>query len=213
MLRFALTVILGAALCAQPSRADEAAWPAANISSAPAPIWQGLYIGGIGGGQSADGEIVNLTTGRAKNTSSSSGFGGVSAGYNWQSGALVLGVEGDWSWVPDNSGPGLATIRGRAGWSFGNVLVYGTVGGGFVNGTLTRLADQQRVEQQFTGWVAGGGVEAMLTHSISLKAEVLFFDAGKEHFNFNAAGALPATSATWEIQDVIYRAGLTYHFN
>ena len=203
-------------LASSPVRAADlgGAWPNADVDVAvPAPIWRGVYIGGFGGGQNTDGEIVSTTTGATKTTSGSSGFGGVYGGYNWQSGALVLGFEGDWAGVAGNSGPGLVTFRGRAGWAFGNILVYATAGGGAANGHLTRLADQQRVEANFLGFVAGGGVEAMLTHNISIKAEALYFDSGSERVEFQPAGNLPGHSVNWDFQDVIYRAGIAYHFN
>ena len=191
---------------------DQAGWAASDVS-VPAPIWQGLYIGAIGGGQNTDGMLTILGSGATRKTSGSSGLGGVSAGYNWQSGNLVYGIEADWSAAFDDSGPGLVTYRGRAGWASSKFMIYATAGGGSTSGSLTRRADGQRVEENFFGWVAGGGVEAMLTQSISLKAEVLYFDAGDKRFDFNAAGAVPATAAKWELNDVVYRAGISYHFN
>ena len=63
------------------------------------------------------------------------------------------------------------TLRGRLGYAFNNVLVYGTGGlayGGvnfrIENSRLTRLAAQH-------GWTAGGGVEYMFTPNWSGKIE------------------------------------------
>ena len=76
---------------------------------------------------------------------SPSGFaGGVQAGYNWQSGPWVFGIEGDLqaSGADDTfapwkfSNPWFGTVRGRVGYAFNNVLFYGT--GGLAFGELTR---------------------------------------------------------------------------
>ena len=90
--------------------------------------WAGPYLG------------ANLGYGWGSvdhNPTQPSGFeGGVQAGYNWQSGAMVFGVEGDlqatgaddtfapWKY----SNPWFGTVRGRVGYTFGNVLLYGTGG-------------------------------------------------------------------------------------
>ncbi len=80
--------------------------------------------------------------------------GGVQVGYNYEfSNRVVLGIEGDFAWA-DNKGNDsyiasvegptyssesktewFATIRGRAGYSFGTVLPYVTGGVAFVHNT------------------------------------------------------------------------------
>ena len=90
--------------------------------------------------------------------------GTVGANYEFWGGA-VLGVEGDWDWTNLNgtSGAGpcsgasrrwargtgcqtssnwLSTVRGRAGWAFDRVLLYGTGGAAFapVKASLTEAA-------------------------------------------------------------------------
>ena len=96
--------------------------------------WAGPYLGGNLG--YAWGSVDN-------NPTNPSGFaGGVQAGYNWQSGQLVFGVEGDlqangaddtfapWKF----SNPWFGTVRGRVGYAFSNILFYGT--GGLAFGEL-----------------------------------------------------------------------------
>ena len=70
-------------------------------------------------------------------------------------------------------------------------------------------------DQQHVGWVAGGGIEAMMTKRVSLKGEALYFDAGSERYDFPASASPPisAAAATFNIHEVIYRAGLSYHFS
>ena len=96
--------------------------------------WAGPYLGGNLGYDW--GSVDN-------NPTKPSGFeGGVQAGYNWQTGPWVFGVEGDieatgaddtfapWKF----SNPWFGTLRGRAGYAFNNILFYGT--GGLAFGEL-----------------------------------------------------------------------------
>ena len=88
--------------------------------------WAGPYLGANLGYEW--GSVSN-------NPAKPSGFvGGVQAGYNFQNGPWVFGVEGDiqaagaddtfapWKF----SNPWFGTLRGRAGYAFSNMLVYGT---------------------------------------------------------------------------------------
>ena len=85
--------------------------------------WAGPYLGGNLG--YAWGSVDN-------NPTKPSGFaGGVQAGYNWQNGPWVFGIEGDiqatgaeetfapWKF----SNPWFGTLRGRVGYALGNVTV------------------------------------------------------------------------------------------
>ena len=94
--------------------------------------WAGPYLGANLG--YAWGSVDN-------NPTKPSGFsGGAQAGYNWQTGPWVFGVEGDieatgatdtfapWKF----SNPWFGTLRGRAGYALSNILFYGT--GGLASG-------------------------------------------------------------------------------
>jgi outer membrane immunogenic protein len=96
--------------------------------------WAGPYLGGNLGYNW--GSVDN-------NPAKPSGvLGGVGGGYNWQTGQWVFGVEGDlqangaedtfapWKF----SNPWFGTVRGRVGYAFNNVLLYGT--GGLAFGSL-----------------------------------------------------------------------------
>src|ERR1700721_3531223 len=90
--------------------------------------WAGPYLG------------ANLGYGWGSvdhNPTNPSGFvGGAQAGYNWQSGAMVFGLEGDlqataaddtfapWKY----SNPWFGTVRGRVGYALRTVLLYGPGG-------------------------------------------------------------------------------------
>ncbi len=83
--------------------------------------WMGPYIGGnLGYGW---GEVSN------NGTNPAGVLGGIQAGYNYQSGQLVVGIEGDlqltgaedtfapWKF----SNPWFGTVRGRIGYAFNNI--------------------------------------------------------------------------------------------
>jgi outer membrane immunogenic protein len=223
MMRNAIAIIVWAILFVVPCRADDASAVDTTMDApapiGPAPIWQGIYLGVSGGRFEGDGTITNLANGRITETTKQGEGAGLYGGYNWQSGPLVLGIEGDWSSGRKQVGAGLFTVRGRAGWTFGRALVYGTAGVGTGTGRVNRtvttpnFVDVKSDEQQHVGWVAGGGIEAMLTSRLSLKGEALYFDAGSERYDFPASPPISAAAATFNIHEVIYRAGLSYHFN
>jgi outer membrane immunogenic protein len=96
-------------------------------------------------------------------------LGGVHAGYNWQKdGPLVLGIEGDVSFGDDIEY--LASIRGRLGFAFDNLLIYGTGGVAFLG-----LDDEFGDDDSLTGWVAGLGADYKLSSNVSVGLEGLYY--------------------------------------
>ena len=164
--------------------------------------WAGPYLGGnIGYGW---GDVSNSAT-------SPSGFnGGVQAGYNWQNGPLVLGVEGDvqinsaddtfapWKF----SNPWFGTARGRVGYAFNNVLVYGT--GGLAFGELKGETFGLSESRTSFGWTIGLGAEFAVTQNWSAKAEYLYVDLSERNFTLTG---LPNGYSFG-----VFRLGANYHF-
>ena len=165
--------------------------------------WAGPYLGGNLG--YAWGSVDN-------NPTNPSGFvGGVQAGYNWQTGPWVFGVEGDieatgaadtfapWKF----SNPWFGTVRGRAGYAFNNILFYGTAGLAF--GEL-RGATFFGLSESHTnlGWTAGLGAEVGLTQNWSAKIEYLYVDLADSNF--------VVTGASNGYRFGVVRAGVNYHF-
>ena len=197
---------------------------AASAQSAPpAPIWQGWYIGLDGGGQSFSGHAQSLTSGAGGDISGSDTEAGVYGGYDWRSGPWVFGVETEWSHTfakhTNASDFDLFDIRGRAGFTIGSVLFYGTAGIATENRFLgvtkfnSRSTQSLQTEAQHTGFIVGGGMEAPVSQQLSLRGEVLYFDGGKEQYSFPFAAPLTPSTWTRDFSQTIYRAGLTYHFN
>lgn len=164
--------------------------------------WAGPYLGGNLG--YAWGSVDN-------NPTKPSGFeGGVQAGYNWQTGPWVFGVEGDieatgaddtfapWKF----SNPWFGTVRGRAGYAFNNILFYGTAGLAFgeLRGETFGLAESHTN----AGWTAGVGAEFGLTQNWSAKVEYLYVDLANSPFT------ITGVSNGYRFGTV--RAGVNYHF-
>ena len=131
----------------------------------------------------------------------------------------------------------LGTVRGRVGYGFDRVMVYGM--GGFAYGDLyTREAfganaaavpalavNNGTRDTTKTGWAAGGGVEYAIptdsffsflnffkTSAVTIKAEYLHYDLGRQTYGlFNAAGAQTYTARTRTDGD-IGRIGVNYKF-
>lgn len=169
---------LGANLGAARLRSSVSDDVAADLATG-LPPWIGA---GVGGSASAD------TTGI---------IGGLQAGYNWQWTSLVVGIEGDISFASlDRTVTGLSrfsggidtyrsrlealgTVRGRIGWAFDRVLVYGTGGAAFAS-LKNEYTDPPSVigfisapSSSVTGWTAGGGIEYAFTDHWTAKAEYL----------------------------------------
>jgi outer membrane immunogenic protein len=195
------TVASGAAVAADLPRGPS---PYYSPAPAPSPIynWGGVYAGVNLGYQWGD------VTNSAANPSGVAGGGQV--GYNWQSGQLVFGAEADLqvSGADDTfapwkfSNPWFGTVRGRLGYAFNNILLYGTVG--FAYGDLTaELAGLDETKTEI-GWTGGLGVEYGFNPNWSAKLEYLYLDLA------NRAYALTGTSNG--IESSLLRVGLNYHF-
>jgi outer membrane immunogenic protein len=165
--------------------------------------WAGPYLGGnLGYGW---GTVDN-------NPTRPSGFaGGVQAGYNWQTGPWVFGVEGDiqatgaddtfapWKF----SNPWFGTVRGRAGYAVNNILFYGTAGVAF--GELRGLTFGGISESHSNaGWTGGVGAEFGLAQKWSAKIEYLYVDLADSQF------VVTGTQNGYRFG--LVRAGVNYHF-
>jgi outer membrane immunogenic protein len=201
---------LGAAIVAAVCGATAA--EAADLSYRPGPYtvnqplnaysWAGPYLGAnVGYGW---GDVSN-------NPTKPSGFlGGAQAGYNWQSGQFVFGLEGDiqgngaddtfapWKF----SNPWFGTVRGRVGFALNNILLYGTGGLAFgeVRGETFGLSETHTS----AGWTVGAGAEIGITQNWSAKVEYLFVDLSDHNFTITG---LPNG---YDFSTI--RIGVNYHF-
>jgi outer membrane immunogenic protein len=169
-------------------------------------------------------------------------LGGGLAGYNWQVGTWVFGLEGDinalavkdsahFPGIDPSKGPDrissqydwLGTVRGRAGYSTSQVLFYGT--GGFAVGGVRHAYDfaignstwEQSASstQTRTGWTAGGGVEVALAANVSFKVEYLYVHL--QHSSLDLSGINFDSGPHRTVFDFsnnlnVVRAGLNFRF-
>ena len=130
----ALIALTGAA-----SAADLAARPYTKAPVAMASVynWTGFYLGLVGGGAWENSGSPRMQ----------GGFVGGTAGYNWQTGNIVFGLEADGAWADVSASatgatvvPGfgvvtttatsktdaMGTVRGRIGYAVDQILFYDT---------------------------------------------------------------------------------------
>lgn len=130
--------------------------------------------------------------------------GGVFAGYNYQMpNNFVVGGEGE---VAYGGADPLATwtgaVRGRAGYAFDNLLVYGTVGGLVGQGEMKNGGNS--VTRTHVGYQVGAGLEAALTTNVTARAEYLY--TGTNDRDYGAAGGQGDLSGN------AVRVGIGYKF-
>jgi outer membrane immunogenic protein len=220
---FAGCLLAGAVVGAQSALAADLSlapiYKAPPAAMAPAYNWSGFYLGVNGGGGWGRSYWRDSSTG----VDLSGGQVGGTAGYNWQFGQAVFGLEGDIDWSglqgtnPSVLCPGgscgtsdswLSTVRGRVGYSFGSILPYVT--GGLATGDIKATAPGfTGGSNTNTGWTVGGGLEFALPGNWSAKAEYLHVDLGGFDCGANCGGT-PNQNVSMH-QDV-FRAGLNYHF-
>jgi len=249
---------------------------AADMRPPPAPVelftWSGAYVGvnlGSGWRQPVDFVttmpsctdfttclIVDPDTGLAsalgtgRSTRASGATGGFQAGYNYQFGAAVAGVELDWEYFKRTSSLGpnaglmsdinlglpllvsnevastwLATIRGRLGFAWDRLLLYGTGGVAFTDVRYTQTVTTSLlitgatvvnvVTETKSGVTVGGGAEYALWNNLTLRAEYLYAQftgvSGTSVLQFQNFSN-PVAGSTGNLHDHIVRVGLNYKF-
>ena len=224
---------------------------------APAPIatWQGFYVGGSLGGawlnttQDDTGAVSNLSGGYYNSSGSSSqtanglGFmGGLQAGYNFQDGNFVYGIEGDISWIGGNSasstssqpvllGPygygslsgqktskvdALATLRARFGLDFNGTMPYLTAGlaVGQIKNSYT-ASGYANFTASKTSWEPGLALGGGIEHRFANSPWTIKGEVlwiGFKNTVLNAAYGGYTTPVKFQHDLVIGRIGLNYRF-
>ena len=178
--------------------------------------WTGFYLGAMGGYAQEDASGLGTLSG---------GFAGGTVGYNWQTGNVVFGVEADAAWADVGASVGLfgglasvsdkirsmGTVRGRIGYAFNTVLVYGTGGYAWADNRLTATVLGASIsDSQFhSGWTAGAGVEVMFAPKWSVKAEYLYRSFESQNY---FAGIVPPGIASGTLNLNSGQVGVNYHF-
>ena len=210
------------------------------VKARPMPVevynWTGFYIGGDVGGAWGRDDVTHstliaapglafpvdaaaVTAASSPSFNPSSFVGGLYAGYNFQSGNIVYGLEGDISSFRMHSNAAgtfpfpstttltfnantsvstdwLFTLRPRVGYAAGSWLLYATGGLAVTNesisqvsGVLNAATFTSSFSSTRAGWTVGAGVEHMLTKNWVVRAEYLHTDFGTA--NGPGVGNLP----------------------
>ena len=183
--------------------------------------WTGFYVGGHVGYGWADKSWAD-SVGLFDISHQANGFlGGAQAGFNYQIGMFVLGIEGDWSWSNMSGNSNVlgatfntdvnwtATLAGRAGLAFDRWLVYGKGGVAWANDHYSTnfYPLSTDITDTRVGWVVGAGVEYAFAPQWTAKIEYNYMDFGSERVSF-APGF--ATDIDQKVQTVKF--GINYKF-
>lgn len=169
--------------------------------------FNGFYFGGNVGVYSNTAhrnDYDGFFTGGSRSTTSTNVTAGLQLGYDWQCCNSLVGIVADWSWVNNEDRccgsydydyhhddfNWFTTIRGRAGMTVCNALVYVTLGGAVVGHDYKGSNIYGNWSRSFTrwGWAGGVGTEFLLGCNWSLAAEVLFlnFNCHNHQFTVNS---------------------------
>jgi outer membrane immunogenic protein len=183
----------------------------------PPYSWTGFYIG-LSGGGALGSSSWNSTGSR----DISGGLVGGTAGYNYQIGQAVVGIEGDVDWADINgstttacplgcktSDTWLSTVRGRLGYAADRFLPYITGGAAFgdIRASMPGFA---AASTDNAGWTLGGGLEAALARNWTAKVEYLYVDLGSFNCGLNCGAGLATDNVSFHSN--ILRAGVNYRF-
>ncbi|WP_187639989.1 outer membrane protein [Bosea sp. F3-2] len=207
-----------------------------GVALPPAPelpalySWTGVYAG-IQGGYSWGSNRVRIGAPTdpfapmSFRIDDDSAFGGAHAGFNYQLGSIVLGIEGDVEAVNSRSrfaGAGLSgrvsqdwqgAARVRIGYAFDRLMIYAAGGASFTE-YERRVFDAagfgERLTSARTGWNVGAGVNFAFTDNLILGAEYRYTDFGRNRFA--SSGAFPGLTGDQEFTAHSARASIAYKF-
>jgi len=222
--------------------------------AAPIPVynWSGCYIGANAGGKWGKfnrdvtaGTFPAVTVfgfDGVNDDFDSSFMGGGQIGCQWQSGAWVWGIEGDFDgtdlrrsfiapvtvlapFLPgdtvDFKNRWQASIRGRLGYAWDRFMIYATGGVAFADvKTTIGLVPVAGAfptlffedSQTLTGGTVGAGLEYGITDNLSLGVEYRYSKFSHETFVFPTAFAVPLTADT-DLTTHEVTARLNWRFN
>ena len=206
-----------------------------------APSWSGFYIGAHLGGTwaSSSAHASGVTLNDSWSFSPSGIIAGATLGYNWQTGPVVFGVEGDLGYLGLGGSGGYyvpfgydastttdtdlyMSIRGRLGVLVNGWMLYGTAGWLGADTTVKVLeacdifCTLPTVSGSHSawrnGWTIGGGFEVGIEGPWTAKLEYLYYDLGTASVTTPATSGVGATNWRVDTDGSIVRAGINYRF-
>lgn len=210
--------------------------PAPAYAPEPVPGWGGFYFGVHAGYGMADLDLSynsDASESAAAYVEDNEGaLAGVHAGYNWQTGQIVFGIEGDIDWsameteaveVSTDAFVGdidfLASLRARLGFDIGGrTLPYITGGLAYIESEQTihagtAASGQEEIEHEWGG-IIGAGVEHKLTNTFSVRGEVLYAFFGDEDWicRTSCGGSEGDDVGDLDLDVFTFRVGVSAHF-
>ncbi|MGX5735359.1 outer membrane protein [Bosea thiooxidans] len=192
--------------------------------------WSGFYAGVQGGyswgsSQIRVGDAAGPFAPVSFRLDDNLAFGGVHAGFNYQMGGIVLGIEGDVEVIDSSShftNGGLTgritqdwqgAARARIGYAFDRLMIYAAGGASFTD-YERRVYDgaglSERLTSARTGWNIGAGVNFAFTDNLILGAEYRYTDFGRNRFA--SSGAFAGLTGSQELTTHSARASIAYKF-
>ena len=210
---------------------------------APAFNWTGCYIGIHGGGGATRSSFTDSFIGEGSGSWGNGGLAGGQIGCNYQTGMLVMGVEGEGYWsgmkatqefiAPFNEGSARIearnksdfTVAGRIGVAYERAFIYGKAGWAW--GNFDYAASQSfgfngptpltvAGSEWLNGPLFGLGVEYALTNNWTVKGEYNYINYGLSPVSFTACegGVCQAYgSQSQSAEKHIFKFGVNYLFN
>ena len=206
--------------------------------------WSGAYVGGHLGyvsGQQSD-NLPPLPEGGKDplpqfpvEDQSGAALGGLHAGYNWQSGAFVYGLEADVDFTRLKRGKNFntyngnlslggslfmesdlqASLRARAGIAIDSWLLYGAAGVAIARAEVSAVGNPNSITYPLVsdthphvGWTVGAGIETAFSPNWIGRVEASYTDFGPEAYDLGAFGQ--QVESRWCQTSV--NVGLSYKF-
>ncbi|TIS94865.1 outer membrane beta-barrel protein [Mesorhizobium sp.] len=192
-----LAAVFGLALCA-PALAADSIEPVET----PGWTWQGPYAGVFGAGTLEHYKIHEPDIGDGVTHDVGSAAVGGFAGYNFQSGNVVYGIEGEIGYrfkestFDDVPGAGtldvstglFGSLKGRIGMDMGRYMPFVTAGVTAAELKTFWPGGPAERDKTLVGGIIGAGLDVALTHSVFLRGEYDFSFFGKKTLSYCDGG-------------------------
>ena len=179
--------------------------------------WSGFYLGANLGGRWANGTLT--LPGNSLYGGITEFIAGGQAGYNFQAGHLLFGVEGDFDWASFNHPPlpiptlgsvnhrWMGTVAGRVGLVNDRWLVFGKVGGGWAHHDIAVNVPGLSWDESGTksGLLLGGGIEYGFKSHWTVKLEY-------NHLSLPSWSSIAVPGVTLDRDIQTIKAGINYKF-